>query len=993
MRSIMARSSLLAISAALALPAFAQTPMGADPTKPVQSGQEMAEPSAAKSPANSDTSSLPTPAEAGSGDIVVTGSRIVRNGYAAPTPVTVLGSQQLQQQAVTRLVDFSRNLPQFRNQGGARSGSNGSAYSGQGSLDMRGLGANRNLVMLDRRRVVPSTGNGIVDTNVLPNALVSRVDVVTGGASAAWGSDAISGVINFVLDTKFKGLKVEAIGGISSHGDDEEGSVAIAGGTDLGSRTHVIGSAEYYRGGDQKLLDRDWLARKPGIINNPAATAANGQDKRLVVSEGIVASYMTHGGLIDGCRTSTGANIANCGLKGTAFGPGGAPYQFAYGTYVNPTGNMIAPPGSDYVNYYTSLYDGIKMVNPSNRISLFGHLDHELTNSVTIFAEGMFTRSKVGPSATVPPYRFGTSATTWLSVTADNAYLPASIKAQMSGPGGSNPSGAYYLNVGRINDDWFGNSKIGNTNTTYRAVAGAKGDLGGSWGFDGYYQYGRNSYFGTVDGNLITSMGGVTAAGNVNLAVDAVAAPAGNAAGIPAGTIVCRSTLANPGNGCKPLNIFGVGAASPDAIAYVTARQMTRQIYQQNAAEVSVHGDLFSLWAGPISLATGLSWRDEHIRSTSDALSQQSAFGIGNPKPYSGSFNVKEGFAELAIPLAKDLPLLNLLDLSLAGRVTDYSTAGRVFTWKAGGTYEPVDGVRLRATRSRDIRAPSLLELYTGALQGRVSVTDPTKNSSATVNAQLYQGGNAALKPERADTFSAGIVYQPRWFRNFSASIDYYDIKIKEVISTITPQQIVDRCFAGNDALCAQIVRQNGDIIEIRSPFLNLASLKTRGLDIEASYHSNLHGLSDRLDAEAGIRVLANYVDSFRNSDGVTVQEFAGDMSSQQPRWTVQAMSYLETGPWRLTVVNRFIGAGNVSNLYKAPHEIDDNHVASRLYTNANINYSAAWLGAKSEIFLNVDNLFNVKPPKGFGWGYGLSASPMYDVIGPMFKFGIRLKY
>ncbi|WP_116091864.1 TonB-dependent receptor plug domain-containing protein [Sphingomonas crusticola] len=1005
------KPSLVAIATMLAFPSFGQTPMGTDPSKPQDAAQAAspATPGAAQPatgatgqdgvdgiPASSSAKGLsnaPVADTADAGDVVVTGSRIVRNGYSAPTPVTVLGAQQLQQQAVTRLVDFSRNLPQFRNQGGARSGSNGSANGGQGSLDLRGLGANRDLIMLDRRRVVPSTGNGIVDTNILPNMLVSRIDVVTGGASAAWGSDAVSGVVNFVLDTKFKGVRAEAIGGISSHGDDEEGSVGLAGGTDLGDRTHIIGSVEYFRGGNQKLLDRGWLAKKPGIINNPTATAANGQDKRILVSEGIVTSYMTHGGLIDGCRTSTGANIANCALKGTAFGAGGVPYKFTYGTYVNPTGNMIAPPGSDYVNDYTSLYDNINMVNPSDRVSLFSHIDHELTDRITIFAEGMYTRSKVGPSYTVPPYRFGTSATTWLSVTADNPYLPAPIKAQMSGPGGGNPAGPFALNVGRINDDWVGNSEINNTNTTYRGVVGAKGSLGGSWGFDGYYQYGRNTYAGTVQDNLITSRGGVPAAGNVNLAVDAIAAPAGNAAGIPAGTIICRSTLTNPGNGCKPLNIFGVGAASQDAIDYVLGDQYTRQTYQQHVVEASVHGDLFSLWAGPISLATGLSYRTEKIGAVSDPLSIESAFGIGNPKPYSGSYNVKEGFAELAIPLARDIPFIKLLDLSLAGRVTDYSTSGRVFTWKIGGSYEPFDGLRLRATRSRDIRAPSLQELYTGALQSRVSVTDPTKNSSATVNAQLYSGGNAALNPERADTFSAGIVYQPRWLPNFSVSVDYYNIKIADVISTITPQQIVDRCFAGNDALCGQITRLNGDIIEIRSPYLNLASLKTRGLDIETSYHTRLSGLFPSSDAEVGFRLLANYVDEFRSSDGVTVQEFAADMSSQQPKWTLQSTAYVKAGKWQVTAINRFIGSGNVSNLYIAPHEIDDNHVASRLYTNLNINYTADWLGSDSEIFFNVDNVFNVKPPKGFGWGYGLNASPMYDVIGPMFKVGIRVKY
>jgi len=942
--------------------------------------------------ASADASAQPS----GVTEIVVTGSRVVRDGYEAPTPVTVLGAEELQEQAVTRLVDVSRNLPQFRNQGGARSGSNSSANGGQGALNMRGLGANRNLIMLDRRRVVPSTGNGIVDVNILPSSLVERIDVVTGGASAAWGSDAVSGVVNFVLDTDFQGVKGELSSGVASAGDNEEINVSLAGGTRLfDDRANVVAALEYYNGGEQKLLDREWLAKKPGIINNPAYTPTNGQPRRLVVAEGIVASHMTHGGLINGCRTSAGANIANCPLRGIAFGPGGVPYQFAYGTYVNPTGNMIAPVGSDYVRDYTSIYDNINMVNASERLSVFSHLDYDLTGDTTMFFEGIYSKSDIGPSYTVPPYRFGTSATTWLSVSADNAFLPQAIKDQMSGPGGGAPQGPAFLNVGRINDDWFGNSEVKNENTTYRGVAGLKGTMAGGWRWDAYYQYGENTYFGYVDGNLITSRRGNMALGNVNLAVDAVVAPAGNAAGIPAGTIVCRSTLTDPGNGCVPLNIFGVGAASQAAIDYVTERQFTRQIYSQHVVEASLQGEPFSTWAGPVSLATGASFRTERIDAESDPLSIERAFGIGNPQPYAGDYDVKEGFVELVMPLADNAMLARSLDLALAGRVTDYSTSGNVFTWKAGATYEPIEEVRLRVTRSRDIRAPSLQELYTGPVQARVSVTDPFAPGSTTVNVQQIGGGNQALEPEIADTISGGIVYQPNWFPGFSASVDYYEIEIADAISTISSQQIVDRCFSGNSELCNQITRLGGSIIEIRSPNLNLSSFKTSGLDIEVNYRKSLRGV---VRGDIGVRLLANYVDEFSTSDGVTTRDLAGSFGPgvpqpSQPKWTVQGTYFYESGPFRATVINRYIGSGVIENEYSAPNEIDDNHVESRLYTNLNLAYQLDAFGAQSTLFLNVDNIFDVKPPRGFGWGYGLEASPTYDVIGPMFKAGFRFKF
>lgn len=930
--------------------------------------------------------------------IVVTGSRIVRNGEQAPTPSTIIGTEELNAQAITSIVDISRALPQFRNQRGAQSGANNSQNGGQGSLDLRSLGANRNLILLNGQRVVPSTGNGIVDTNILPSSLISRVDVVTGGASAAYGSDAISGVVNFIVDTKFKGAKLDIVSGASQHGDNEEISANFAfGRAFLNDRLRVVGSAEYYWSDGMKMLSRDFLKARGGIINNPAYTQTNGQYRNIVTDGNIVAAYMSTGGLVNGCRTASGANIANCALRGTAFGPDGTPHAFVYGDYVNPTGNMVVPIGSTNPDY-AAIYDGVMATHPSERLSFYGRAEYDVSDKLTVFADIIQAKAQIGPTGNVPPYRFGTSSTTWLSVTADNPYLNPAIKAQMSGPGGGNAAGPHYLNIGRFNYDWGGVTVPVNTNETTRFTIGLRGDLGRGWIYDAYYAWGKNDYLGTGTNNLLTASNGVTALGRVNLAADVVAAPAGNAAGIAAGTIVCRSTLADPGNGCKPLNIFGVGNASAEAIAYIMGEHFLATTYEQRYAEASIQGKPFSTWAGPVGVAAGVSYRSEEVEAKVDANSLAGNFGIANSKPYQGEQRVIEAFGEISIPLLEDL------NLDLAGRITDYDTSGQVETWKAGLNYRlpgVLSDLKLRATSSRDIRAPSLSELFTGFSQSRGSVIDPFASGNATVNIQTYTGGNAKLKPEIADTIALGLVYKSSLIPGLSGSIDYYDIEIADAISTISAQNTVDRCHQGNSALCSQIVRDSaGSIISIYVNNLNVAALKTSGFDIEANYVREIASPFKNGPMTVGARLFLNYVDQFATIDGIGVEyDTTGSMVDQQPQWTGQVMWFASTGPYQMTITNRYVGSGRYNNAFEpghpsyVPNAIESNHVDARLYTHLNLRYKFNSYGADAEVFFNVNNLFDVTPPYGFAFNYGLTASPMYDVVGRMFKTGVRMRF
>lgn len=952
-------------------------------------------PQPASPPAGSTDVEEATPATNDS-EIVVTGSRTIRNGEQAPTPSTVIGTAELQAQAITSMVDVSRSLPQFRSQRGAQSGANNSQNGGQGSLDLRNLGANRNLILLNGQRVVPSTGNGIVDVNILPSSLIGRIDVVTGGASAAYGSDAVSGVVNFVLDTRFRGLKVEASTGVSEHGDNAELTGNLAFGTRIGERLHLIGSVEYYRSFGMKMLSRDFLQARGGIINNPAYTRTNGQFRNIVTDGNIVAAYMSTGGLVNGCRSATGANVANCSLAGLAFSPDGSAHRFEYGTYVNPTGNMVVPIGSmnpDYAN----IYDGVMQTHPSERVAFYGRTEYEVTSSFKVFADAIVSRSQIGPTGNVPPYRFGTSSTTWLSVTADNAYLSPAVKAQMSGPGGGNPAGPYYLNIGRFNYDWGGVTVPININKTQRFTLGTSIDIGGSWKFDAYGAYGKNAYTGTGSNNLLTSESGVTALGKINLATDTIVAAAGNTAGVPAGTIICRSRLTNPNNGCVPINIFGVGNATPAAIAYVMGSNTLETDYQQRYAEASLRGNLFDIWSGPVAVAVGASYRSEKVAAVVDANSAAGNFGISNAQPYSGSERVKEAFGEMSFALFRDF------DVNVAGRITDYRLSGRVETWKAGATWQLpgfLSDLKLRASRSRDIRAPSLAELFTGASQSRGSVIDPFKPGNVTVNIQSYTGGNRNLVPERADTLALGVVFKPSFIPGLSGSIDYYNIKIKQAIGTISTQNTVDRCFAGNLALCNQVTRDaQGNIISIFINNLNVAARATDGIDFETTYRHDIGKLFGSENTTAGVRLFVNHVRSFVIDEGAGVQvQLAGSLFHQQPKWTGQAMWFLSGDSYQFTINNRLVGGGNYNNAFEpndpsyVPNAIQDNGVGMKIYTAINFKQDIPAFGGKAEMFFNINNVFDVKPPYGFAFNYGLTASPMYDVVGRMFKLGVRFR-
>ena len=684
LRSALTVSVATSALAFAAMPAWAQEavapPAGAGTTASSVPPEQAAPAAAAPSPDGSSAASR--------GDIVVTGSRVARQGFDAPTPTVVLSSDLMNQRGATNVGDFLNELPSFRVSQSTQTNPQSSAQGGQVYADLRGLGSIRTLVLVDGRRHVPSAATGQVDINLVPTILVDRVEVVTGGASAAYGSDAVSGVVNIILDKKLQGFKGDVSSGISNYGDNWERRISLAFGTEFAEgRGHIVIGGDYVKSdGVDSYLDRDWGRRDDELItfgaNRPAGTPS-----RLYAS-GVSYTSSPEGGVIIGPNADTNPANGKDVLRGIGFLPGGGTYAFNYG---NDTGSGSAYNNTSKDGSFTRL--GHALILPEDRHVVMTHLDYDLSSNLSFFVEGSYARS--GATFNGPSPR--DTNTTTIVIQRDNAYLPASVASIMA----ANNINSFSL--GRANVD-FAQSFPKNYNTTERIVGGLNGKLGGGWSWDAYYQYGRNVFDSEIDNIRIEQ--------NFRFAYDAVVNPAN-------GQVTCRalvpgSSTYNPiaAAGCVPVNLFGVGSPSAAAAAYINGTQFYKVTTTQEVAAANLRGNLFSTWAGPVAVAVGGEYRVDTDVGVVDALAQASAYNFSNPKAFSGSFNTKEGYVEALVPLAKDSFLAQSLDLNGAVRYTDYSSSGPVTTWKVGATWEPVKGFKLRATRSRDIRAPNASELF-----------------------------------------------------------------------------------------------------------------------------------------------------------------------------------------------------------------------------------------------------------------------------------------
>ncbi|MEM9965828.1 MAG: TonB-dependent receptor, partial [Asticcacaulis sp.] len=755
-----------------------------------------------------------------------------------------------------------------------------------------------------------------------------------GGASAAYGSDAVSGVVN-IITRHVDGFEASGQYGLSEHGDSEEYRLGLAFGTKGFSnrlRFSVAGEITENKGIPDHR-DRDWAAVQAYLIPN-----TSGSGPAEIIATDVHSSVASENGLI------------NAGpLRGIELLAGGGYRNFVYGTNVGPQ-YMVGGDGR-------SLQLDATLQVPVERQNLYSILEFDFSEAVTGFAELSYARAR---SVQDLYYKSDTN----LTIQADNAYLPEAVRQLLV----DNVQTSFRF--GRLHTDF--DPYVTDLETeTQRTVVGLRGNHG-VWSWDAYYQAGRTDYYGYLRNNRIQA--------RFLQAIDVVDHPV-------SGDLVCRSTLTNPSNGCVPLNIFGSGSPSDQAKAWIQADQWQVNHIDQNVAAFSASGELFNLPAGAVSVAFGAEYREEKIVSQSDAISQAGGFTQGNPKAMKGAYHVREAFAELGVPLLRDQRFARSLDLNLAYRATDYSTSGQVDSWKVGLTWDPVDDLRLRATRSRDVRAPNLNELFAASLLQRWPLLDPLNPDRGSPTTFVYVLGNRDLQPEEADTTTFGVVFQPSFLSGFRASVDYYSIEIDKAITTITPQEIINRCVAGADEFCNYIYRDSdGFISHINNLPVNVNQIETSGVDTELLYRTPLN----IRDGHLTLRLLLNYRDKLITTDSKGPVDRAGDAAS--PHWTWTASSSLKRGPFDWHVEGRYVGGGDYDST-KVVGALDPYTVDDYFYLNTSVQYALINEDSRQlKLIASIKNVFDADPPLVPS---GTDSRPitngaLYDLVGRKFTIGFK---
>ncbi len=958
-------------------------------------------------------------------EVVVTGSRIIRTDIESPSPVTVIGAIDIRDSGETDVSKLLREIPSLNGSltatGSVNTGfaSDLNDDAGVGRLNLRNLGTNRTLVLVNGRRHVSAIqGSSDVDVSSIPIALIERVETTTGGGSSIYGADAVSGVVNFVLKEDFEGLSYRSQYSVSDEGDADNIFAAVTGGVNFDDgRGNAVLSVEYTRQSRVNRSDRsnafgagffDLIANSDELTNalgrNPDAANVFVPDFRINFSSsaGIIALYdsAVGGSVFDGVVGGPAAGGSTAGEGSIAGVPAvqvfsnGVLRAFDFGVISNP--------------FESSGGDGIQAANPNaaivpflDRININGLFRYELTDGIEMYSEVKYIQSRAVDGDGIP---FNDD----IPIALDNAFIPDALRAQIDEAiaNGITPE----ITMSR---DILDRAAIGGTDTdrnTLRLVGGLRGDFDNGWRWDVSYNFGRTEIDTT---NLNQRVEDRFFAG-----VDAVVDPT-------TGNIVCRSDLdasalppgspfpANrpgfltfdPGDGqCIPINLFGTDSITADSAAFAFIPTLESSTIEQRQFLATLAGDsadLFELPAGAVDFAVGFEYRDEKSSFIPPELERAGLLynTIGEARDIvSGEYNVTEVFGEVSIPILEDVAFAESLRIDASFRYTDHSTAGSIETYGTALNWQIDPNIRIRGAYNRAVRAPNIFELFSPAQPAFIGVSadpcnpqnitggssnraancaqfvDPGFDAADFLSARVAgsTGGNPDLDVETADTYTLGIVFTPEFAPGLSITADYYNIEIENAIDALTGAEVAELCVDLpdiNNAFCAAITRDpnNGNAISnFASGNVNLGGFSTEGIDVAVNYGMDLSSVFDGDYGTLDQTITATHVFNNIEFPDPLDPEFAlpdeGELAlptwivNYQARWTWNDFSFT----WQTRYQNSQLNIGITNeDIVSNPDFADPLNSGDAFVHDASATYR---INDYANITFGVNNLSDRKP-------------------------------
>ncbi len=981
-------------------------------------------------------------------EVVVTGSRIrQREDYISPNPVSTFDAERMDNLGLINVADVVTQVPQNVSQFQAATTGGSAFFIGSTLANLRGLNpffGTRTLTLVDSRRFIPTTQGDSVDLNFIPSILIDRTEVVTGGASAAYGSGAVSGVVNILLDRDLEGVKLEADFGATGEGDGDNEHIGIAAGSAFGDdRGHFVLGAEYQ---NQDVIQscsdaRDWCSQGVGLFSNnsgfsfgagqPYTPKIPGQPADMITSN-LRQNQSSHTGVIfnntPGALSTFQFNEAGTDIAPFAVGAEG--WRGASGTV----------PGGDG----ESIYKNLSLYPEIERKTAYGHAEWDFSDALTGFVD-LSWGNVVGVNRQWAPGQ----NTVNTCIRPDNAYLGTLSQAARDAITARNGNSPFSTNVlcglfgppgTVITKDWSDqNSQTVTTDTEVtRLVLGANGELSENWSWDAYYQYGKTTR-DQIGQNYTSNW-------RYYMATDAVIGPNGQPACRASVTGVVPDPNVDPSliAGCQPLNIFGK-AASQAALDYVFGDLTESNEIRQDVYAGAISGQLWQGWdAGPLVGAFGVEYRTEDLVNNAGNLprAQRTDFSLQYGDSFGGETNVKEAFAEFEMPFLQDKPGARMLMVNVAGRRSEYENVGGLgtsgetgeqsfTTWKAALVYDPVDWLRFRGSRSQDLRAASFRELYYSQSIPPGGIFGYVQNPTAPPGTYGPQGdpawqilsGNPNLAPEKSLTETFGFVVSPGGgAEGLHFSADYYEITIAGGQRLSGAPTVLNGCFQRNEPdSCARITFgpptapgvPTSNVEEVRVPYINASPYTAKGVDYSFDYPLDLESgtVAFNLTATRAIDLL------FQDTISLAIRDVAGQSGggfgflpdvAPAPEWIGNLIvSYLRE---RFTITGqaRYTGSGKLDLLTPrtGPSDPGFNPNLTGSVSNSDVpshttfNLSGSYdlqVGSleRMELFASITNLLDEDPPfsgnNGFGVG-GVNAA-FFDALGRTYRIGLRMEF